>query len=67
MLRPKFSPCPPDSAPTNFPSDSPSQNTWVNPAPISCDDTKSGRAGNQWTYENAPRKKAEIRSQSNDM
>ena len=24
------------------------------PSPISCDDTKSRQAGNQWTYEGAP-------------
>ena len=33
--------------------ESPLQNSWVNPAPISRDDTKSRRAGNQWTYEGA--------------
>lgn len=31
MLHHKFSPRPPDSASTSFPSDSPSQGTWVNP------------------------------------
>ena len=32
----------------------PLQINWVNPALISCDDTKSRQAGNQWTYEGAP-------------